>query len=185
MEEVFHAANARRALPKAWSRVAARQEGEAEKALAAGRPCHGGAVLPPRHALLRPGAASSFRVDGHPRKIEYYNGVARCRAKLIELMDGAMSKQDIPFEGWSVGIHDLQEAPGEGRKPTVLYIPGMDATKEDYPSPYNNEFVRRGMNVCSMDGPGQGEVQHESGLAHAGQPCARRESGDRLAGHTR
>ena len=50
-----------------------------------------------------------------------------------------------------------QPAPGDGRKPTVLYIPGMDAAKEDYPSPYNNEFRLRGMNVCSMDGPGQGE----------------------------
>src|SRR3546814_16668338 len=57
-----------------------------------------------------------------------------------------------------LSVHAVfHKAPGAGRKPTVLYIPGMDATKDDYPSPYNNEFTRRGMNVCSMDGPGQGE----------------------------
>ena len=33
----------------------------------------------------------------------------------------------------------------------------MDAIKEDFPNPFNNEFARRGVNVCTMDGPGQGE----------------------------
>jgi hypothetical protein len=37
MEEVFHAASGRRALPRAWERVASRQEGAARTALEAGR----------------------------------------------------------------------------------------------------------------------------------------------------
>ena len=32
----------------------------------------------------------------------------------------------------------------------------MDQTKENYPRPTRNPFVQRGMNVISMDGPGQG-----------------------------
>ena len=156
MEEVFHAANARRAIPKAWSRIAMRQETAGQKAFAAGR--HVTAAQFYHRAMLYFGRAQHvIPVDGHPKKIEYYNGVSRCRTKLIELMDGTMSKQDIEFEPGKSAYTIFQKAPGGGRKPTVLYIPGMDATKEDYPSPFNNEFTRRGMNVCSMDGPGQGE----------------------------
>jgi len=73
------------------------------------------------------------------------------------LLDGALTEQPLEFEPGKSTYTLFQKAPGTGRKPTVLYIPGMDATKEDYPSPYNNEFTRRGMNICSMDGPGQGE----------------------------
>src|SRR3954454_19763869 len=97
MEEVFHAANARRALPKAWSRIALRQEETAEKALAAGRRVTAAQVY--HRAMLYFGLSQHLiPVDGHPKKIEYYNGVSRCRAKLIELMDGVMSKTDVAFE---------------------------------------------------------------------------------------
>jgi len=42
--------------------------------------------------------------------------------------------------------------------PTVVFIPGMDNTKENYPNPLKNEFHMRGMNVLAIDGPGQGEA---------------------------
>lgn len=156
MEEVFGAANARRALPKAWLRVAVRQEQAGNAALAADRRVTAAQCY--HRAMLYYGRAQHLiPVDGHPKKLEYYAGVARCRTRMIELMDGALTKHDVGFEPEKSAYAIFQAAPGVGRKPTVLYIPGMDATKEDYPSPYNNEFFRRGMNVCSMDGPGQGE----------------------------
>jgi dipeptidyl aminopeptidase/acylaminoacyl peptidase len=40
----------------------------------------------------------------------------------------------------------------------VVFIPGMDNTKENYPNPLKNEFHMRGMNVLAIDGPGQGEA---------------------------
>jgi hypothetical protein len=97
MEEVFHAVSARRALPKAWSRVAMRQEKAAEKALAGGRRVTAAQFY--HRAMLYFGRSQHLiPVDGHPKKIEYYDGVSRCRSKFIQLMDGMMSKQDIPFE---------------------------------------------------------------------------------------
>jgi pimeloyl-ACP methyl ester carboxylesterase len=156
LEEVFHAATGRRALPKAWSKVALREEAAGRAALAAGRRVT--AAQNYHRAMLYYGRAQHLiPVDGHPKKLEYYAGVSRCRAQLIELMDGAVTSQDFEFEPGKSTYTMFHKAPGTGRKPTVLYIPGMDATKEDFPSPYNNEFARRGMNVCSMDGPGQGE----------------------------
>jgi pimeloyl-ACP methyl ester carboxylesterase len=156
MEEVFHAAASRRALPNAWAKVAAREEDAGRKALEARR-----RVTAAQHyhrAMLYFGRSQHLiPIDGHPKKIEYYAGVARCRSRMIELMNGPIDKVDLEFELGKLAHAIFHRAPGEGRKPTVLYIPGMDATKEDYPSPYNNEFTRRGMNICSMDGPGQGE----------------------------
>ncbi|TCT07840.1 alpha/beta hydrolase [Aquabacter spiritensis] len=156
MERVFHAAQGRRALPKEWSKIAQEQEDKGTRALEKGRRVTAGQYF--HRAMLYWGRAQHLiPVDGSPKKIEYYNGLARCRDKMIELLDGAVTKQSFEFAPGKSTYTLYQAAPGEGRKPTVLYIPGMDAAKEDYPSPYNNEFTRRGMNLCAMDGPGQGE----------------------------
>src|SRR5690606_41710851 len=42
------------------------------------------------------------------------------------------------------------------RSSDLLSIPGMDQTKEAVPDPSNNIFIKRGMNVLAVDGPGQG-----------------------------
>lgn len=156
IEEVFHSAKSRRVLPKAWSRIAERREMQAREALAAGHKITAAQNF--HRAMLYFGRAQHLiPVDGHPKKIEYFAGVARCREQLHALLDGSASKHDLEFEPGKYAHAVFHKAPGEGRKPTVLYIPGMDATKDDNPSPFNNDFARRGMNICSMDGPGQGE----------------------------
>jgi pimeloyl-ACP methyl ester carboxylesterase len=156
MEEVFHATNSRRSLPKAWARIAERREAKARESLAAGHKVT--AAQDFHRAMLYFGRAQHvIPVDGHPRKIAYFGGMKRCRDEMLALLNGAVSKHDLEFEPGNSTHAVFHKAPGGGRKPTVLYIPGMDATKDDYPSPYNNEFTRRGMNICSMDGPGQGE----------------------------
>ena len=49
----------------------------------------------------------------------------------------------------------------EVEAPAVVFIPGMDNTKENYPNPLENEFHMRGMHVLAIDGPGQGEMLRE------------------------
>lgn len=41
--------------------------------------------------------------------------------------------------------------------PCVLFVPGMDMVKEEYPNLRENRFIKRGMACLSIDGPGQGE----------------------------
>jgi dienelactone hydrolase len=156
MEEVFRMATGRRALPRAWATVGEKEQKKADQALSSGK-----TVTAAQHyhrAMLYFGRAQHLiPIDGHPTKLEYYGRLAQCRAQMIELLAGAVSKHNHEFAPGKQAHTIFHAAPGPGRKPTVLYIPGMDATKDDYPSPYNNEFTRRGMNICSMDGPGQGE----------------------------
>ena len=156
MERVFKRLSGRRALPREWARVAEHQETLASEAYDAGR-----RVTASQHyhraALYWGRAQHLIPVHKHPGKTANHASMLRCYDRLIELLDGAVTRHTIDIgDGQSITCL-FHRAPGEGRKPTVLYSPGMDATKEDFPNPFNNEFTRRGMNICVMDGPGQGE----------------------------
>lgn len=156
MERVFHRVKGRRSFPREWARQAAHQEEIADKAKAAGNrvtACH----QYHRAALYWGRAQHLIPVDGNPKKIKAHTHMQRCYAEMMALMDGAVSKHVIPFEDGKNVFCVVHRAPGPGPKPTILYNPGMDAAKEDFPNPFNNEFSRRGMNIVAMDGPGQAE----------------------------
>ena len=93
--------------------------------------------------------------DDHPDKI-YLHG------KLIESFEGCTRTADYPIERVEVDWEGVQiqcnfhKVPGAKKAPTILSIPGMDQTKEAVPDPSNNLFIKRGMNVLCVDGPGQG-----------------------------
>jgi len=156
MERVFHRVKGRRSFPREWAREAAKQEGFGDKALAAGN-----RVTASQHfhraALYWGRAQHLIPVDGNPRKIEAHARMQRCYKEMMALMDGAISKHVVPFENGQDVYCIVHRAPGPGPKPTIVYTPGMDAAKEDFPNPFNNEFTRRGMNIVAMDGPGQAE----------------------------
>jgi dipeptidyl aminopeptidase/acylaminoacyl peptidase len=48
--------------------------------------------------------------------------------------------------------------------PCVVFCPGLDMVKEDYPNVERNSFVERGLAVLSFDGPGHGETRLNGGL---------------------
>ncbi len=107
-------------------------------------------------------AAEDFRLAQHTifrdddaEKIFMNNRMAACYDKAIELSGDRIERIDVDFEGHKIsGI--LHLAPGTGPKPTIVYAPGMDMTKEAFPAPGKNAYAKRGMNILSMDGPGQG-----------------------------
>ncbi|MBO43698.1 MAG: hypothetical protein CMM28_08240 [Rhodospirillaceae bacterium] len=156
MERVFERVKGRRSFPKEWARAAAKQEKLADAAydtdrqITAGQHYHRAALYWGRVQHLIP-------VDGNPRKIAAHASVIRCYNRMMEIHGDSVTRFEVDI-GDGENVYCLfHAAPGNGPKPTVLYLPGMDAIKEDFPNPYNNEFVRRGMNICVMDGPGQGE----------------------------
>jgi len=76
--------------------------------------------------------------------------------KVIQYNWYPMERVEIPFAGKTIpGILSL--TPSRKRAPTVLYVPGMDLHKENGINYLQNAYVRRGMNVLAIDGPGQGE----------------------------
>lgn len=79
-------------------------------------------------------------------------------AKVIEHADYEIRRVEIPFE--DNVLHGLLHLPpsADATAQTVIFVPGMDMVKEDYPNVQSNRFIKRGMACLAIDGPGQGET---------------------------
>ncbi|MEE8443201.1 MAG: alpha/beta hydrolase [Dehalococcoidia bacterium] len=93
--------------------------------------------------------------DDHPEKIRLYGRLRECYDRVIALSDHPMELVEVPWEGKEIQCV-LHLTPSREKAPTILFIPGMDMTKERFPDSRVNHAVRRGMNMMVMDGPGQG-----------------------------
>jgi len=93
--------------------------------------------------------------DDNQEKIALHASSMACYDKVVEYVDHPVELVEIPWEGVQIQarFHLLAD---RRRAPTVLFLPGMDMTKESFPSPLGNPYARRGMHVLAIDGPGQG-----------------------------
>ncbi len=156
LNAVYSRVSGRRSFPKAWRKRAETLERMAGEAAGKGRDATA-RQLYHRAALCFGRAQHLIPVHGNAAKIAAYEGLYRCYDKVIAMSGGAMEKNSVDFTGGLQAHAVLHKAPGGGRKPTIVMLPGMDAIKEDVVNPWNNHYAERGMNVCAMDGPGQGE----------------------------
>ncbi|HMJ43491.1 MAG TPA: alpha/beta fold hydrolase, partial [Pseudolabrys sp.] len=65
---------------------------------------------------------------------------------------------EVPYEGMTLPAL-FMKAPGDGPKPTVVVVNGMDNAKEMSIFFCGLEFARRGYNTLCLDGPGMGEMR--------------------------
>jgi pimeloyl-ACP methyl ester carboxylesterase len=103
--------------------------------------------------LYRVGQHAIFE-DDHPVKIKLYAGLQRCFDRIMELSSTTIERIEVPWQGREIQIV-LHLLPGRPTAPVVLYVPGMDETKEASLSP-RRYFLQRGVHYTAMDGPGQG-----------------------------
>jgi pimeloyl-ACP methyl ester carboxylesterase len=86
----------------------------------------------------------------HARAVDALN-------RATPLFDPPASREEIPFDGSK--IVGLFRAPSAlGPHPTVILIPGLDSTKEEFRE-VERTFHERGMATFAVDGPGQGEAE--------------------------
>src|SRR6266705_503073 len=71
----------------------------------------------------------------------------------------------IPFERGAMMYGVLRKPWHTPKPPVVILIPGLDSVKEELHM-YGDDFLRRGMAVLAIDGPGQGEMEFEHPLRH-------------------
>ncbi len=71
------------------------------------------------------------------------------------LADPTFERLEIPFQD-GVMVANLRRPAGAERPPLVVLVPGLDSTKEEFPT-WEATFLRRGMATLALDGPGQGE----------------------------
>lgn len=138
-------------LPKAWAGTA---EVLVERGAAADRRGHVETALEFYHRAAFCYAKSFWAGKDpgvHDRLRDAYDRALRCAG-------GRARRVTFDYEGSTVfGVLHLPP-PGEGPPPCVLFVPGMDMVKEEYPNLRSNRFSQRGMACLSLDGPGQGET---------------------------
>ncbi|NND48639.1 MAG: prolyl oligopeptidase family serine peptidase [Rhizobiales bacterium] len=161
LKAVYSKVTGRRSFPKAWrkraevlERMAREAEGKSRDVTARG--------LYHRAALCFGRAQHLIPVHNNANKIAAYEGLYRCYDRVIAMSGGTMEKTEVTFAGGLKAHAVYSAAPGEGPKPTIVVLPGMDAIKEDVINPFANLYADRGMNVCAMDGPGQGECNYNA-----------------------
>jgi pimeloyl-ACP methyl ester carboxylesterase len=144
-----------RMLPKVWLEAAERHERLAKAAKERG--ANSSATYHFDHAI------ESYRHAQHPIYFDDHPVKKRMYVKLSEMVDLRSETADYPIERVEVEFDDgktisclLHLLPDRRKAPVVIYVPGMDQTKEVFPKAYHNIGLARGFHVLAMDGPGQG-----------------------------
>lgn len=141
----------------AWSTMAARHEGLGRAALTDGRHRSAGEHLS-RAAVYYHFAKFVFVEHPDQMRAAHLRAVA-CLTDALPALDPPGERVEIPFEGTRlVGV--LRHPPGAGPHPTVVLVPGLDSTKEEFRSTEDTMLVR-GLATFSVDGPGQGETEYD------------------------
>ncbi len=85
--------------------------------------------------------------------------------KALPYFDYPGERVAIPYEGGAT-MYGILRKPWHTRKPpVVILVPGLDSVKEELHI-YGEDFLRRGMAVLAIDGPGQGEMEFEHPMRH-------------------
>ena len=144
-----------RMLPKMW-----RKKAEHDEALAKTAEKNGFKMTALEHYDH---AVESYRMAQHPIYFDDNPVKIYLSNKLKEMVDRRSALAPYPIERVEVPFDDgktisclLHLLPDRRKAPCVIYVPGMDQTKEYFPRVMNSLGVNRGMHVISMDGPGQG-----------------------------
>lgn len=140
---------------RAWSNGAEEHLVIAREALSEGRTLSAGEAFA-RAALYFHFAKFLFVQDPDQARSAHQKAVDALNLA-IPLFDPPGSREEIAFDGSK--MVGLFRAPNlQGPHPTVILIPGLDSTKEEFRE-VERDFHARGMATFAVDGPGQGEAE--------------------------
>ncbi|MGH8892874.1 MAG: alpha/beta hydrolase family protein [Actinomycetes bacterium] len=141
----------------AWSAAGFEHEALGRTALADGRSRSAGEHLATAAVYFHFG--KFLFVEEYEEMREAHANAVRCLNDALPHLDPPGERVEIPFEGTRlVGI--LRAPQGEGPRPAVLMLPGLDSAKEEFRST-EQLFLDRGVATFSLDGPGQGEAEYD------------------------
>jgi dienelactone hydrolase len=108
--------------------------------------------------------AERMQGHGHPGRKETYGKALAAFEKAARLGDINRKRVEIPLASGTMPAL-YTRAPGEGRKPVVVYCNGLDSCKELlYWSRLPEALARRGISTLCVDQPGSGEALRLQGL---------------------
>jgi dipeptidyl aminopeptidase/acylaminoacyl peptidase len=144
-----------RMIPKLWCEAAEKHEALARRAQAKGAKAT--ATTHYDHAIEAYRMAQhAIYFDDHPVKRQLVRKLDEMVDRRSEVASYPIERVEVPFDdGKSISclLHLLAD---RRKAPVVIYVPGMDQTKEVFPKAHGNYAGDRGFHVLAMDGPGQG-----------------------------
>ena len=144
-----------RMLPKVWREAAERHEALAKRAQARG--ANATATAHYDHAVEAYRMAQHpIYFDNHPVKKYLYRKLSEMVDRRSEVADYPIERVEVPFDDGKTISCLLHLLPDRRKAPVVIYVPGMDQTKEVFPKASHNIALSRGFHVLAIDGPGQG-----------------------------
>jgi 2,6-dihydroxypseudooxynicotine hydrolase len=137
-----------------WTKSAAKLEALAEEAWAAGRRIT--AIQTLQTAARYYHMAYFIYTRDLSKHQQGLQKMLACYDRVLAYMEPPVEKVKIPFEenhlmGW------FSRPRGDSQPPVVILLPGLDSTKESRHGA-RGAYLRRGLAVLSLDGPGQGET---------------------------
>ncbi len=144
-----------RMLPKVWREAAERHEALAMRAQAFG--ARAAAAFHYDHAVEAYRMAQHpIYFDDHPVKQYLYGKLSEMVDRRTEVAAYPIERVEVPFDNGTTISCLLHLLPDRRKAPVVIYVPGMDQSKEVFPKASHNIALARGFHVLAMDGPGQG-----------------------------
>ncbi|MBI1990327.1 MAG: alpha/beta hydrolase [Betaproteobacteria bacterium] len=144
-----------RMLPKVWREAAERHEKLARRAQALG--AQETATAHYDHAIEAYRMAQHpIFFDDHPVKIQLFEKMSEMVDRRSKVASYPIERVEVPFDKGKTISCLLHLLPDRRKAPVVIYVPGMDQTKEVFPKAHHNIALARGFHVLAMDGPGQG-----------------------------
>ena len=142
-----------------WNATAGRVESIADDCLSKGDRIGG------REALLRASEyyrTADFYVDRSTGNLDSWSRSVECFNRARKLLESPFEKVDIPFEDTRIPGYFYPS--GKDGGPTLLIHTGFDGTAEELHYDRAMDALRRGYNVLTFEGPGQGAVIRRQGI---------------------
>ena len=143
---------------RAWSACGAGYEQMGEAADRAG--CHTSAGQHFFHAAMAYHIGKFLFVHRRDEQRAAHEHVVRDYQCALPSFDVPGERVAIPYEGGATMPGILRKPWHTPKPPVVILIPGLDSVKEEL-HVYGDDFLRRGMAVLAIDGPGQGEMEFD------------------------
>jgi dipeptidyl aminopeptidase/acylaminoacyl peptidase len=99
-----------------------------------------------------------FIPPGDPRRLAAYAHVLKTFDRARENAPFKLERVLVPYEGASLPAYFMPAISGKGRRPTLIFICGLDTTKELWFLRARQQFAIRGFNCLFIDTPGIGEA---------------------------
>lgn len=92
------------------------------------------------------------------RRLDSYQNVLKCFADASKAALFSLERVEVPFEGVTLPAYFMPAIGRSGPCPTVIFVCGLDTTKELWFLRAREQFALRGMNALFLDTPGVGEA---------------------------